>query len=106
MGRKFIIFTDHRSLVWLMNFKNPTGRLVRWIIFLQMFNFEVKYLKGSENKCADALTRLECNLIREKHLSKEDEEIIWQAHVEIGHAGYDPTYCYLLKNNHGYKLAT
>ncbi|KAL5466930.1 hypothetical protein EMCRGX_G031093 [Ephydatia muelleri] len=30
LGRKFILRTDHGSLVWLRNFKEPEGQLARW----------------------------------------------------------------------------
>ena len=31
LGRKFIVRTDHNSLVLLMNFKQTEGQLARWI---------------------------------------------------------------------------
>jgi hypothetical protein len=30
-GRKFIIITDHASLTWLHQFKDPEGMVARWI---------------------------------------------------------------------------
>ena len=35
LGRHFTIHTDHGSLTWLHNFKDPDGQLARWIISLQ-----------------------------------------------------------------------
>ena len=32
-GKKFRVRTDHSSLRWLMNFKNPEGQVVIWIEF-------------------------------------------------------------------------
>lgn len=57
-GVKFKIETDHRPLVWLTNFKEPNGRLIRWKIKLSEYNFEIIYIKGKENHVADALSRL------------------------------------------------
>ncbi|GFQ69816.1 retrovirus-related Pol polyprotein from transposon 17.6, partial [Trichonephila clavata] len=30
-GRRFLLRTDHASLTWLLNFKNPEGQIARWI---------------------------------------------------------------------------
>ena len=30
LGRHFTVRTDHNSLTWLMNFKEPQGQLARW----------------------------------------------------------------------------
>jgi hypothetical protein len=56
-GSKFIIFTDHQSLQWLMKATTP-ARLVRWALRLAEYDFEIKYKKGEENANADALSRL------------------------------------------------
>jgi hypothetical protein len=42
-GRNFTLITDHESLKFLYNFQNPTGRIVRWILALQEYSFEVIY---------------------------------------------------------------
>ncbi|GFT61952.1 transposon Tf2-6 polyprotein [Trichonephila clavipes] len=56
-GKKFIIHTDHAALVWLKNMKNLRGRLFRWSLKLSMFDYEVKYLKGTNNVEAYMLSR-------------------------------------------------
>ena len=57
-GRKFVVYTDHQPLAWLLNKKNPHPRLERWLIRLAQYRFEIKYRKGIENVVADALSRL------------------------------------------------
>ncbi|GFY30399.1 transposon Tf2-6 polyprotein [Trichonephila clavipes] len=56
-GSHFTVLTDHNALVWLKNFKNPTGRLFRWSLKVSMYDFDIKYKKGSTNVEADMLTR-------------------------------------------------
>ncbi|GFT63359.1 transposon Tf2-9 polyprotein [Trichonephila clavipes] len=55
--KKFIIHSDHTALVLLKNVKNLRGRLFRWSLKLSMFDYEVKYLKGTNNVEADMLSR-------------------------------------------------
>jgi len=31
LGRRFLLRTDHSSLAWLLNFKEPEGQLARWL---------------------------------------------------------------------------
>ena len=60
LGRHFILRTDHGSLVWLQNFREPEGQLARWLEKLQEYNFTVTHRKGTKHKNADALSRLPC----------------------------------------------
>ena len=59
-GRRFQLRTDHRSLVWLRNFKEPEGQLVRWLECLQEYHFEIIHHRGRKHTNADALSRLPC----------------------------------------------
>lgn len=54
----FTIITDHHSLVWLNNLKNPTGRLGRWALRLQQFDFEIVHRPGKEHLVPDCLSRI------------------------------------------------
>ncbi|GBM32961.1 Retrovirus-related Pol polyprotein from transposon 297 [Araneus ventricosus] len=42
-GRKFLLRTDHASLRWLLNFKEPEGQISRWIQRLQEYNFGIQH---------------------------------------------------------------
>lgn len=55
VGRPFTIVTDHRPLKWLMNLKTPNSRLVRWILSLAEFDFDVRYRPGMASGNADTL---------------------------------------------------
>jgi hypothetical protein len=56
-GRKFTIATDHIALKWLMTATAPAGRLHRWALTLQEYDFVIEYRPGRENHVADALSR-------------------------------------------------
>ncbi|CAK1542499.1 unnamed protein product [Leptosia nina] len=60
-GSKFITITDHQPLKWLMALKTPTGRLARWALQLQPYEFEIQYSKGRTNFLADLLSRPQCD---------------------------------------------
>ena len=52
------LLTDHQSLKFLHTQKGLAGRMARWAMLLAEYSATVKYLKGSENHVADALSRL------------------------------------------------
>ena len=56
-GFPFTVITDHNPLTSLKGLKDTGGRLTRWIMFLQQFNFDVKYKQGSTHANVDALSR-------------------------------------------------
>lgn len=56
-GPTFTVITDHASLTWLRNLKDPTGRLARWALQLQSFDYILKHRPGRELVVADALSR-------------------------------------------------
>lgn len=59
MGRRFQVFTDHRSLKHLLQQKITTVDQQCWLSKLMGYQFEVVYKPGPENKAADALSRKE-----------------------------------------------
>nr|GEZ78082.1 reverse transcriptase domain-containing protein [Tanacetum cinerariifolium] len=56
---KSIVYTDHSALKYLFAKKDSKARLVRWVLLLQEFTFNVINTKGAENVAADHLSRLE-----------------------------------------------
>lgn len=75
-GQKFTIITDHHSLVWLNNLKNPQGRLGRWVVRLQQFDYVIIHRPGKYHLVPDCLSRAIPDLteISEIELLKENQD--------------------------------
>lgn len=57
-GYHFTVITDHSSLRWLHNLRNPTGRLARWALSLLEYDMEIVHRKGALHHVPDALSRI------------------------------------------------
>ena len=58
LGVHFTVETDHANLRWLMSANHQTGRIARWVLRLQEFDFDIRHKPGKANSNADALSRL------------------------------------------------
>jgi hypothetical protein len=56
LGRKFVLMTDHCGLWHLFDQPKLNARQARWMDVLSEFDFEIKHIKGKENKVVDALS--------------------------------------------------
>jgi hypothetical protein len=97
----FTIVTDHRPLTWIFSVKDSSSRLLRWRLKLEEYDYEVIYKKGSENKNADALSRIHTaapvfkNNLEQQEISQEDRlKILKEMHEKPtgGHLGMNRTY--------------
>ena len=55
LGKQFLLATDHRALLWLVNTPNPPETLVRWLIRLGEYSFRVEHRPGKLHNNVDAL---------------------------------------------------
>uniref|UniRef100_A0A8C6MC31 Gypsy retrotransposon integrase-like protein 1 n=1 Tax=Nothobranchius furzeri TaxID=105023 RepID=A0A8C6MC31_NOTFU len=53
----FIIWTDHKNLVYLKEAKQLNPRHYRWTLFFSRFNFQISYRPGPKNVKPNALSR-------------------------------------------------
>jgi len=54
---KFTVISDQKSLSWMKHASDPTGKLARWMIRLQRYDFDIVYESGKSNDVADYLSR-------------------------------------------------
>ena len=57
IGKRILLMFDNISLKYLFDQQNLNARQYRWLAFLSEYDFEIKHIKGKENKVADALSR-------------------------------------------------
>ena len=57
LGRPFHVRTDHASLQWLQQFKEPEGQVARWLEQIQEYDFQTHHRPGRLHTNADALSR-------------------------------------------------
>ena len=55
--KHFILYTDHNPLEYCLSFHNPNSRIARWGVFLQEYNYTIKYKPGSKHNNVDTLSR-------------------------------------------------
>ncbi|GJX46866.1 putative reverse transcriptase domain-containing protein [Tanacetum coccineum] len=60
-GTKCVVFTDHKSLQYILNQKELNLRQRRWIELLSDYDYEIRYHLGKPNVVADGLSRKERN---------------------------------------------
>ena len=71
LGCNFILRTDHGSLTWLRNFKEPEGQMGRCLKQLQEYDFSIVHRQGRKHTNADSLSRLPCKQCgRENHVEE------------------------------------
>ena len=56
-GAKFLVKTDHNNLKYFLTQKNLSPEQQKWVSKIQVFDFDILYKKGKENRVADNLSR-------------------------------------------------
>nr|GFB50285.1 putative reverse transcriptase domain-containing protein [Tanacetum cinerariifolium] len=63
-GTKCTVYTDHKSLQYILDQKELNMRQRRWVELLSDYDCEIRYHPGKANVVADALSRKDKELIR------------------------------------------
>ncbi|KAJ8369228.1 hypothetical protein SKAU_G00092560 [Synaphobranchus kaupii] len=72
-GSHFLLRTDHASLTWLLNCKDPEGQVARWLEQLQGYDFEIRHRAGRLHGNADALSRRPCAAQECRYCRRQEE---------------------------------
>ena len=59
LGKKFTFHVDHSALLYLVSKQELTGKLARWTLLLQEFEFDILHRPRVQHAVADYLSRLE-----------------------------------------------
>ena len=105
LGKPFLLRTDHRALLWMLNWDEPnTSQYCRWIAELEEYDFTVEHRPGKLHANADGLSRIfqceQCQLSHQDPQKKRNVkvfksitenkkylELISKYHEKLGHAG-------------------
>lgn len=83
-GRHFIIRSDHGSLRWITNLKNPEGQTARWLERLEEYDYTIQHRPGRVHSNADTLSRRPCFEFDCTHCKRIDEndQVVRYATIE------------------------
>jgi hypothetical protein len=57
LGRRVLLMTDHSGLIYMFDQPRLNAGQDRWMALLSEFDFEIKHIKGKENRVVYALSR-------------------------------------------------
>jgi hypothetical protein len=59
LGKRFTFHVDHSALVYLVSKASLTGKLARWTLLLQEYEFDIVHRPSAQHVVEDYLSRLE-----------------------------------------------
>ena len=62
--KEFVLYNDNHALEFVTQQEKLNQKHAKWVEYMQNFTFVIKYISGTANKVADALSR-KCLLLQE-----------------------------------------
>jgi hypothetical protein len=75
VGKPFVLYTDQKPLIWIRQKRDVQGKLGRWCLFLEEFDYSIRHVKGVENTVADALSRIASVTLDDLQTPEGDDEL-------------------------------
>ena len=91
-------YVDHIAIRYLVNKPDLSGRLARWVLLLEEFDYQVEYKPGKMHKQADHLSRLS----EEENTKPIDDNLVDESlfHISSASAWYHHIAKFLKLNNY------
>jgi hypothetical protein len=93
-GTNFILYTDHQPIKWLMTNNKLTGKLARWALILQKYEFKVIHRLGITHENADTMSWKPLITSEDFLEARQDFD-----QIPIVHVSYVSSYLALLQCN-------
>ena len=101
-AKKFLLRTDHGSLRYMFNFKDPAGQVARWLEQLNSYQFEIQHRPGRLHGNADGLSRIPCRqcgreeeprvrAMTRRQLAKQNSKRTVETNDQVQHHIIEPT---------------
>jgi hypothetical protein len=55
-GKKFLVKTDNMAILWLLNFKDPSGQIARWLERMAEFHYDIETYSWPNNDSVPTMT--------------------------------------------------
>ncbi len=71
-GTEFVLYADHQPIKWLMTNDKFTGKLARWVLILQEYEFKVIHQPGIIHQNANTMSRRPFTTFKDFLEAKQD----------------------------------
>jgi RNase H-like domain found in reverse transcriptase len=82
LGYDVVFHTDHDAIKYLVNKTDLSGRIARWVMLLQEFQYQIKVKPDVGNKNVDYLSRLEEGIVNQSLTADFPDEHLFAITVE------------------------